>query len=107
MSNNPRPPRKITDVSKLLQVNVLGVELVEIIHHAIIRMKERGVSDRDVLEALRNPDQTGLPTQPGRSRVRWNRTHRVAIEVVFEKMKDRVRVITVTQHIRRLGGRRR
>src|SRR5207244_3789567 len=34
---------------------------------------------------------TGLTTQPGRERVGWNKTARIAIHVVYERLPDRIR----------------
>src|SRR5438046_676319 len=63
--------------------------------HAVDRMESRGISEADVLQTLREPDETGLPTQPGRKRVRWQKTPRVAIDVVYEELADEIAVVTV------------
>jgi hypothetical protein len=54
----------------VIHENVLGCQTVAFDEHAVRRMNERGVSEDDVLDVLRNPTQTGLPTQPNRFRYR-------------------------------------
>ena len=93
------------ETSRGIHASVLGVQFVEIVGHANNRMKERGVSDQDVIAALKSPSKTGLPTQPGRERVRWNKTARVAVDVVYERLSDRIRVITTMRGSRRVAGR--
>ena len=73
---------------------VLGCESVAFDEHALTRMRERNVSEGDVLETLRNPDQTGLPTQPHRFRYRKTRNGR-SVDVVFEHDPTQIVVITV------------
>jgi Domain of unknown function (DUF4258) len=70
-------------------------------------MKERGISEFEVLKTMREPDQTGLTTQPGRKRVRWHKTSRVAIDVVYEEDVDHLRVVTVVKTIKPIARRRR
>jgi hypothetical protein len=74
--------------------SVLGCQTVAFDEHAVARMQERNVSEDEVLEVLRDPDTTGLPTQPTRFR------HRKAIgdrkvDVVFEHDPTQIVVITV------------
>ena len=86
---------------------VLGFRRLEIVGHARTQMKIRNVSLADVLRTLRNPDEKGLGIQPaGRERVRWHKTARLAIDVVFERLADRIRVIAVISVTRRMVQRR-
>jgi hypothetical protein len=62
--------------------------------HAVTRMAERGVSEDDVVEVLRNPDRTGLPTQANRERYRKAISGR-SVDVVFEHDPTQIVVITV------------
>ena len=59
-----------------VRCSVLGYELVWITRHAIDRMKQRGVTQSEVLGVLQKPDKKGLKTQPGRERWRKNRVER-------------------------------
>src|SRR5438132_1550456 len=79
----------------IVNERLLGYEKVELTHHALLRMKQRGISREDAFRAIRKPDQTGLPTAPGRQRVRWNKSVNFSIDVVFDLTDDRVRIITV------------
>jgi len=81
----------ITDV---LHESVLGCSSVGLDEHAVQRMRERGVSEDEVLEVLRNPDVTGLPTQPNRFRYRKTLGGR-RVDVVFEHDPTQIVVITV------------
>ena len=56
-------------------------------------MKQRRITTEDVFRAIESPDETGLPTALGRHRVRWIKSERYAVDVVYELL-DVVRVIT-------------
>jgi Domain of unknown function (DUF4258) len=84
-------PMAIVDV---LHESVLGCQTVALDEHAAARMRERSVSADEVLEVLRNPDTTGLPTQPKRFRFRKTLAGR-RIDVVFEHDPTQIVVITV------------
>jgi hypothetical protein len=73
---------------------VLGCNSVAFDKHALMRMFERSVTEDDVIEVLRNPDQTGLPTQPSRHRHRKRLAGRL-VDVVFEHDPTQVVVLTV------------
>jgi hypothetical protein len=100
---SPRSRASDKETSLVFRESVLGFEMVEIVGHALERMKERGISTEEVIATLKNPDETGLPTQAGRKRVRRNKTSGSAIEVAYEEYKDRIRVITVMRAERRIA----
>ncbi len=81
-------------ITRVVRENVLGCKSVAFDEHADARMKERIVSEEEVFEVLRNPDQTGLPTQPNRERYRKLLSDR-SIDVVFERDPTQIVVITV------------
>jgi hypothetical protein len=83
-------PSKIVVVDELL-----GKTQVEFIFHAIDQMRIRKISEAEVLAVIRNPTETGLPTQAGRERARKFKKPTTAIDVVYEMLEDRIRVITV------------
>ena len=58
-------------------------------------MKQREVSRLEVYETLENPTRTGLRTQPGRKRVRRERTERTSIDVIYEEFPQTIRIVTV------------
>jgi len=74
--------------------SVLGVEIVEFSPHADAQMKMRGITEAEVIRALKSPQETGLPTQIMRQRVRRYRGSKLAVDVVYEMRPDRVIVIT-------------
>jgi hypothetical protein len=74
---------------------VLGCQTVAFDEHAIRRMGERNVSEDEVLEVLRNPTQTGLPTQPNRFRYRKSNATGEWIDVVFEHDPTQIVVFSV------------
>lgn len=90
---------------KLVEHKVLGKKKVYFIYHALLRMKERRVSQTEVFETLAKPDETDLPTESPRRRVRKHRDKRISIDVVYELKSEIVRVITVIA-IDRPGGMR-
>lgn len=59
------------------------------------RMTQRGIVRDEVVEAINNPTSTGYRTGPGRKRVRkaFPASGKI-IDVVYEELNDRVRVIT-------------
>ena len=88
-------PRFVRGLPPLvLNERLLGYDKVELIRHALIRMQQRGISRDDVFQTIRKPDKVGLPTEPGRHRVRWIKSVNFSIDVVYELLPDRVRVIT-------------
>jgi hypothetical protein len=74
--------------------SVLGCSSVAFDEHAVTRMTERTVSEDEVLQVLRAPDQTGLPTQSHRNRYRKVLNGR-RVDVVFEHDPTQIVVITV------------
>jgi len=66
-------------------------------HHAIARMKQRRISEREVFSALNTPDKTGLKVPKFRNRQHssWKRSARTEIHVIFEEQPDHIRVVTV------------
>jgi hypothetical protein len=88
----------------VLNQRLLGYDKVELTQHALGRMRQRGISREDAFRAIERPDQTGLPTAPGRQRVRWNKSVNYSIDVVFEACDDFIRVITVMRVVDALRG---
>ena len=83
---------------------LLGYDKVELTRHALVRMSQRRISKDEVFRAIAKPDQTGLPTAPGRERVRWNKSINYSIDVVFELGQDRIKVITTMRVADSLRG---
>jgi len=81
-------------IARVIQENVLGCKSIAFDEHALLRMTERSVTEDEVIEVLRNPDQTGLPTQPNRQRYRKLLSGR-QIDAVFELDPTQVVVITI------------
>ena len=81
-------------ITRVIQEQVLGCHSIAFDEHALTRMAERSVSEDDVVEVLRSPDQTSLPTQPNRERYRKRIGNR-SVDVVFEIDPTQVVVITV------------
>jgi hypothetical protein len=81
-------------ITRRTRANVLGCASVAFDEHAEARMFERNVSEDEILEVLSHPDQTGLPTEPGRFRHRKKIQSR-HIDVVFEHDPTETVVITV------------
>jgi hypothetical protein len=81
-------------IARVIYEPVLGCKTVAFDEHALTRMGERGVTEDEVIDVLRHPDLTGLPTQPDRSRYRKSLAGR-AVDVVFEHDPTQIVVITV------------
>lgn len=92
-----------------LQSQLLGCRLVEFTGHALARMKQRDVTEDDVLKALQISNrQIPGQQQPGRIRIRWQKTRRLSIDVVYEKdaKKGKLDIITVIAFTASLTRRR-
>ena len=81
-------------IARVIHEQVLGCKTVAFDEHALTRMAERGVTEEEVLEVLRQPELTGLPTQPNRFRSRKTLAGRT-VDVVFEHDPTQIVVITV------------
>jgi hypothetical protein len=81
-------------ITRVIHEEVLGCKTVAFDEHARMRMEERGITEDEVVEVLRSPEQTGLPTQPNRFRSRKSLAGR-RIDVVFEHDPTHIVVITV------------
>src|SRR5713226_7034625 len=90
-------PIKMEDRAKtvLLAEPIMGYRRIEFTGHALDRMEDWGLTYDDALLTLKCPDATGLPTAPGRERVRRNKTAMTSVDVVYEKVPDGCRVVTV------------
>ena len=97
MDRYRRIKRITREVKKGKEVNhkLLGFNKVYFIHHALLRMKERGVTQTEVFATIESPDETGLPTEAPRKRVRKRRDARTSVDVVYEIKQNGPRIITV------------
>jgi hypothetical protein len=93
--------------SKVINYRLLGSDFVEFGYHALQRMKQRDISEQDVLRAVENPDERLPVNQPGRLRVRWHKTTMIAIDVVYEQQGNRVGIVTAVKFQKHLARRRR
>jgi hypothetical protein len=75
--------------------SVLGCRSIAFDEHAIKRMTERKVTEDDVLDVLRNPSQTGLPTSPNRLRYRKHSGTNSWVDVIFEMDPTQIVVFSV------------
>ena len=95
----------IDDDSEVVACSLRGRSFVEFIGHALLQMRIRNITKEEALAVIRSPDLQGLPTEPGRHRLRRNKTVRTAIDVVFEELPDRIAVVTAIKIERRMTRR--
>ena len=81
-------------IARVIAEPVLGCKTIAFDEHALTRMDERSVTEDEVIDVLRNPDQTGLPTQSNRYRHRKALGGR-SVDVVFEHEPTQIVVVTV------------
>ena len=74
---------------------VCGKDKVAFDEHAVKRMKERKITQSQVLATLRKPDMTGLQADQGRLRVRRHYGAHTSVDVVYEEHKASILVISV------------
>src|SRR5206468_1359671 len=101
VANGERRAGRIPRRGRIIPARVGNFERVAFCAHALDRMRQRRVSEAEVLRTLREPDETGLPTQVGRKHVRRYRTDRVAIDVIYQEYSDHLVVVTVIKLTRR------
>src|SRR5438477_1788739 len=98
MSGNgatPPEPRRMPGIEVKVDDPVLGYNRIWFTRHALTRMKQRGITESEVFAVLKTPTQKGLPTAPRRLRWRKHRTARLAVDVVFTRLPNQLRIITV------------
>jgi hypothetical protein len=93
-------------IVRTVSASVLGRDTVAFDEHAIKRMKERGVTEGQVLATLQKPDITGLRADPGRKRLRRHYGQHHAIDVVVEEEASRIVVISVIRVVRSEGKKK-
>jgi hypothetical protein len=80
---------------------VCGKNSVAFDEHAVKRMKERKITETQVLATLRKPDITGLPADPGHLRVRRHYGSHSSVDVVYEEHKARILVVSAIRVTRK------
>jgi hypothetical protein len=88
-----RPPGRDVPLDK----PVLGKSIVWFTRHALDRLKQRGITEAEVLRVLQQPTHKGLPTTPQRRRWRRAGSARASIDVVFEIWPEKLCIVTVFQ----------
>ena len=86
----PATGKIVVTPGKLVARQVLNFKKVWFTSHALDRMKQRGVAEKEVFAVLDNPDKKALPTEP--RRFRWRKG---GVDVIFEKWKEKLAIITV------------
>ena len=86
--DDPPPPL-------LLNLQVRGRDKLDSISHARTRMAERGIDVDRIVDTLIDPETEGPASKPPHLRVSKRRADGRVINVVFDDLPDRVRVISV------------
>jgi hypothetical protein len=93
-------------VVKVVKVSIRGKEYVEFIAHAYKRIGTRGMTEKEVITTLGDPDEI-KDTDDGSGRKaairNWDAANQA--KVIFEEREDCIRVITAMWRKRRLSGR--
>lgn len=82
-------------IAYVIHEDVFGCKTVAFDEHAALRRRERKIREEEVLDVLRNPTQTGLPTQPSRFHHRRIDAAGDWIDVVFEHDPTQIVVFSV------------
>jgi len=88
-------------IVRVIEEAVLGRRKLAFDEHAILRMKERGVTEEQVIQTLNNPTAVNLPADPGRTRVRRFYPPIVSVDVIYEEDPTVIVVISVTRTFRK------
>jgi hypothetical protein len=79
----------------VIQESVRGCRSVAFDEHAIRMMRQRGVSEDEVLEVLRNPTRTDLKADADRLHFRRQTGPGTWVDVIFEEDPTQIVVISV------------
>ena len=79
----------------VIQESVRECRSVAFDAHAVRRMQERSVSEDDVLDVLRQPDETDLRAHPGRVYFRKQFGTDKIVDVIFEEDPTQIVVISM------------
>jgi len=79
----------------VIQESVRGCRSVAFDEHAVRMMKQRGVSEDDVLEVLRNPTRTDLRADANRLHFRKQTGSQAWVDVIFEEDPTQIVVVSV------------
>ena len=82
-------------IDYVIRESVRGCRTVAFDKHATRRMKERKVSEDEVLDVLRAPDRTDLKADLGRLHFRKNYGPDSWVDVIFEEDPTQIVVISV------------
>ena len=93
-TNGDSAPSISSGHGKVCRCSIRGREILEFSYHALYQMRDRGLTEEQVIQVIREPEETGLPTPGNRYRFRRYKTPRKAVDVVFEESHDRVIVVT-------------
>lgn len=84
-------------MAETVERELLGKPKVEFTDHALARMAERNIRRSEVYDTVKNPSRVGLPVSGGsseREHVRRVMGRQRTVDVVYELLEDRVRIIT-------------
>jgi hypothetical protein len=81
----------------VIRESVRGCHSVAFDAHAVRMMKQRGVSEDEVLDVLRNPTQTNLRADANRLHFRKQTGPNSHLDVIFEEDPTQIVVITVVR----------
>ena len=105
-------PRWVPDPAFVVECEILGKSRVEFTHHAADRMRSRGLTAEQVIDAISSPDEQALPVDqqqwpdaPPRFRVRRLFGGDFGLDVVYEVWPEAIVVVSTYPRKKRLGGR--
>lgn len=88
-------------ITLVIDEEVLGRHKLAFDEHALLRMKQRGVTEDEVIETLKHPDVTGLPADPGRFRARRRCGPDYSVDVIYEEDPTQIVVISVMRSVKK------
>lgn len=78
----------------ILEEKICGKTRMEYVPHATERMKQRSITQEDIVSALKNPTQRGLPADVPHLRISWKKSKTKVLSVVYDLTKNTIRIIT-------------
>lgn len=92
LRDQPRSIQNGIEVS--LDSPIMGCRVLEFCVHSLERMNQRGISQTDVIQALRTPTKRNLRADPPKQRIAWRKSDKTEIHVVFLRQPPKLVVVT-------------
>ncbi|MBS0206278.1 MAG: DUF4258 domain-containing protein [Planctomycetes bacterium] len=89
MADSPPPPnnRSVSIRQAVVwHVSIGRITKLSVVAHALDRMKARGVTQQDIIDALKNPKARSFPADIPHRGIEWRKSPRKLLHVVYDEI---------------------